>query len=160
MIQNQTDSGSVLQRRADKIHADVLRHITDDAVPTEAKEEIEDDLAASEKALARLETPAAYRNYLADYLAEAKDALESGERDPQTEPLCSCERVYCPLKRGELPEAVVASDDPDSGVLAWKRDHRGDAAVLVEARDQFIDEIAEARSTQRQILTRLQRERE
>jgi hypothetical protein len=157
----QTDaSGSVLLRRNDEIHADILRHFQDFNVSADAKAEIEDDLRAAEKAMAKIETREAYLNALADYVAEAKEDLESGERDPLEKPLCSCDRVYCPLKKGELPDGVVGSDRVDDGVLSWKRDHRGDAAVLTEARDKFIEDAIEARSTLRSVKVRLERERE
>lgn len=71
-----------------------------------------------------------YEEYLLQYVSRQQDAFETGDRG---EPVCTCHNPECPLKRRRLPRTVRRADDVDSGIRAYRNDHRGDPVVLAEA---------------------------
>ncbi|MFW5956762.1 MAG: hypothetical protein ACOCQY_05100, partial [Halorhabdus sp.] len=67
--------------------------------------DVRDDVA---HALTELTRRKAFRRHLVEYLQEAKQRFEDGERTEEGErkPLCTCSNPYCALKQGKLPPQV------------------------------------------------------
>jgi len=112
-----------------------------------ALEAAEEKRKEAEPDLSELTEPNAYERHLNNYLAEAQREADQNNRD---DPRCDCPRPTCPLKNGELPEAVVNADSLDEGIRVYQRDHVGSAAVLSEARRDYMETCADVKSVLRE----------
>ena len=109
---------------------------------SEAIEEADEARAAAEPELTKFTLPNAYDRHLVDFLQSEKEAFEGGETD---DPLCSCANPYCSLKRGELPAVVRMNDDTETGIRQFREGHDGDARVLTDAREDWIEKGSEVK---------------
>jgi len=129
--------------RAQSLEA-VLQNITSQQKVENAErvEASNQKLREAEPKLSELTQPDAYREHVTDYLSDALDGLENGERDE----VCDCPRPTCPAKMGEIPPQAETYDDLAEGLRAWRRDHIGNGAVFRDAREAFVEDIADVRS--------------
>ena len=129
--------------RAQSLEA-VLQNITSQQKVENAErvEASNQKLCEAEPNLTHLTQPDAYREHVTSYLSDALSDLEAGDRGP----LCDCPRPTCPAKMGEIPPQAETYDDLAEGLRAWRRDHVGDGAVFRDAREAFVENIAEVRS--------------
>jgi len=64
-----------------------------------------------------------------DFLVEYIENSDAG---------CSCGDLGCPLDEGKVPSPVFrASGEWEEKLREWRHDHAGDAAALVEARNEY-----------------------
>lgn len=118
----------------------------------EQAEEIRQDIEVD---LAQITLPDAYERHLLDVIQEEREKFVDGERETA---LCSCDMAYCPLKRGRLPAAVEGADDVEKGLSRYLREHDGDAVVLKQARQRWVERGAEVKGQLTQALGILRRD--
>lgn len=118
----------------------------------EKAQEIREDVEVD---LAQVTLPDAYERHLLDVIQEEREKFVDGDRE---EPLCSCDMAYCPLKRGRLPAAVEGAEEVEKGLSRYLRQHDGDAVVLKQARDRWVERGAEVKGELRQALGVLRRD--
>jgi len=110
-----------------------------------------------EHELSEVTMPDAYERHLLEYIQQAKDEYQDNHHDRDT-PLCSCSNPYCSLKRGTLPPGVTLEDDLERGIKEYLRDHDGDAAVLQEARRDWVEKCSDIKRVLREALRILRRD--
>jgi hypothetical protein len=111
-------------------------------------------IQAFRKRARRLRRSDAFREFVLDYIDEARQAARRNERD---DPLCEC-GTLCPIKRGDIPPAVLLEDDFHAGVSRLKQQHRGRPVVVLEAASEFADYYAETLTIGEEALVSLRRD--
>lgn len=86
----------------------------------------------------------AYQRFLIDHMQAAKESYQDPEGDRE-EPLCSCDRAFCPIKQAKLPAKVEMADDTDAALMQYQRQHNGDCRILSDARSAFVSKGARVR---------------
>lgn len=149
---------SRVQKEIDSL-LQTIRHWQETA-GAEATLEAEEILRDIEDDLVRIETPSAYRNHLLQHVKQEKKRfqLPDDHEDKRSDPLCDCSSPYCRLKRGKLPPVVTEAESIDEGITRLQAEHDGNAAVLTEGQDEWIEMTGEVRSELRRALTILKRD--
>ena len=107
----------------------------------------EEKRAEAEPELSEVLEANAYERHLTSFVADEVAALASGDRG---EAVCDCPRPTCPLKLGQLPPAELQAGDLDQGIRRYQHSHVGDAVVLDEAREAFMEKCGRVKSVVRE----------
>ena len=104
------------------------------SVPSEVREEVDEELGTVYRELASLESKNAFENHMAEFISQAAVKRENDERGP----LCSCSNPTCPLTEGRVPPQVrirggplFSHRKPEDLVSDYLMDHPG-AEVMHE----------------------------
>lgn len=131
----------------DRLEKAIQDRMTAPHIPDEAVEAAHDKLDEVSEIRERRERDTPFTSFLSWYLRTETQRFEAGERD---EPLCECDYVYCDLKRGKVPGDVGRAESAADGIDAFQERHP-EAVVLIEAREEWISQLAEYRSTLRTV---------
>jgi hypothetical protein len=118
----------------------------------------EDVMADVEQELSEVTMSDAYERHLLEYIQQAKDEYQDDDHD-RDDQLCSCSNPYCSLKKGTLPPGVTLEDDLERGIMEFLREHDGDAAVLQEARKDWVEKCSDIKHDLREALRILRRDK-
>lgn len=145
-----------LKKQLDSLYESII--IQEEVAGDYALKKAEEQMADVEQELSEVTMSDAYERHLLEYIQQAKDEYQSDDHD-RDDPLCSCSNPYCSLKQGRLPPGVTLEDDLERGIMEYLRDHDGDAAVLQEAREDWVEKCSEIRSVMRDALRILRRDK-
>lgn len=136
----------------------VDRQLERESLPVNVKQSVNDYLKAFDPGFLQLSDSDGFRHFVLEYISREADRTVPSAADlpehladagVRSDVLCTCGLFSCPVKQGNLYPEIENAESLADGVARVKHVHPGSPVVLIEARDQYFEELARVNAAYR-----------